>query len=85
MGVFNSEDHPNVMLISLCLNFEGVQSSSSLAEFYAILLEGHSQVVLKMLEVGNLFLTIVSKVDQSGSVIFKSRDCASEGRCLSSA
>jgi hypothetical protein len=33
---------------------------------------------------GNLFLTLVSKIDQSGSVMFKCGDCAGQGRCWSS-
>jgi hypothetical protein len=33
---------------------------------------------------GNLFLTLVSKTDQSGSMMFKSDDCAGQGRCWSS-
>jgi hypothetical protein len=33
---------------------------------------------------GNLFLTVVSKTDQSGSVIFRCGDCAGQGRCCSS-
>jgi hypothetical protein len=30
---------------------------------------------------GNLFLIVVSKTDQIGSVMFKSGDCAGQGRC----
>jgi hypothetical protein len=30
---------------------------------------------------GNLFLTLVSKTDQSASLMFKSGDCAGQGRC----
>jgi hypothetical protein len=33
---------------------------------------------------GNLFLTLVSKTDHSGSIMFKSGDCAGQGRCWSS-
>jgi hypothetical protein len=33
---------------------------------------------------GNLFLTLVSKTDQNGSMTFKSGDCAGQGRCWSS-
>jgi hypothetical protein len=31
-----------------------------------------------------MFLTLVSRTDQSGSVRFKSGDCAVQGRCWSS-
>jgi hypothetical protein len=44
----------------------------SLPEFYTIHLEEHLQVALQMLE--------VSKTDQSGSMIFKSGDCAGQGK-----
>jgi hypothetical protein len=33
---------------------------------------------------GNMFLTLVSKTDQNGSVVFKSGDCAYQVRCWSS-
>jgi hypothetical protein len=46
----------------------------SLAEFYIIILEEHLQVALEV------FLTLVSKTDQSGSVMFKSGDCAGQVR-----
>jgi hypothetical protein len=52
-----------------------------LTELCAILLEEHFQVALEVLEV---FLTLVFKTDQSGSVTFKSGDCAGQGRCWSS-
>jgi hypothetical protein len=52
----------------------------SLAEFYTILLEEHVQVALEMLGGGSLFLTLVFKTDQSGSMIFKSGDYAGQGR-----
>jgi hypothetical protein len=45
----------------------------SLLEFYTIHVRG-----------GNLFLTLVSKIDQSGSMLFKFGDCAGQGRCWSS-
>jgi hypothetical protein len=46
-----------------------------LAEFYTILLEEHLPVALEMLEVG-----ICYKTDHSGSMMFKSGDCAGQGR-----
>jgi hypothetical protein len=60
------------------------QVLKSVAEFYTILLEVHLQVASEMLRGGNLFLTLVSKTDHSGSVMFKSGECTSEGRCWSS-
>jgi hypothetical protein len=42
----------------------------SLSEFYTIFLEEHLQVALKMLDVG-IFLTLVTRTDQSGSVMFR--------------
>jgi hypothetical protein len=33
---------------------------------------------------GNLFLTLVSKTDQSGLIMFKCGDCAGQGRCWTS-
>jgi hypothetical protein len=56
----------------------------SLAEFYTILLEEHLQVTLELLEVGICSSLLVSKTDYSGSMMFKSGDCAAQGRCQSS-
>jgi hypothetical protein len=50
----------------------------SLVEFYTILQE-HLQVALEMLEVG-IYSCLVSKTDQSDSVMFKC-DYAGQGRC----
>jgi hypothetical protein len=49
-------------------------------ELFTILLEEHHQVALEMLQVGNLFHALVSKTDQSGSMMFKSGDSAGQGR-----
>jgi hypothetical protein len=57
-----------------------ISFEQSLAEFYTILLEEYLQTALEILEVG-MFLTLVSKTDQSGSMMFKSGDCAGQGRC----
>jgi hypothetical protein len=50
----------------------------SLTEFYTILLEEHLE---RDVEGGNLFLTLVSETDQSGSLMFKSGDGAGHRRC----
>jgi hypothetical protein len=45
-------------------------------EYYTILLEE----LLQVAGGGNLFLTVVSKTDQNGSMMLKSGDCTSQGR-----
>jgi hypothetical protein len=50
----------------------------SVAEFYTILLEGTSSSCFRDVGDGNLFLTLVSK---TGSMMFRSGDCAGQGRC----
>jgi hypothetical protein len=50
----------------------------SLEELYTILLEEYLQVALEMLEV-EISSSLLSKTDQSGSVMFKSRDYAGQG------
>jgi hypothetical protein len=67
---------PQAFLKWTCTSFE-----QSLTELYTILLQEHLQIALDMLEVGICFLTLVSKTDQSGSVMFKSDYCAGQGRC----
>jgi hypothetical protein len=52
-----------------------------LAEIYTILLEELLQVVIQMLGGGHLLLNVASKSDQNGTMIFKSGDCAGQGRC----
>jgi hypothetical protein len=49
-------------------------------EFRTILLEEHLRIPLEMLEVG-ICSSLVSKTDLNGSVMFKSGDCAGQGRC----
>jgi hypothetical protein len=51
-------------------------------ELYTILLE-HLQAALEMLEVG-VCLSLCLRTDQSGSMMFKSGNCAGHGRCWSS-
>jgi hypothetical protein len=73
-------DHllPSVHLESF-LEWTSTSFEQSVAEFYAILVEEHLQVALAG---GNLFLTLVSKTNQSYSVMFKSGDFSGQGRCL---
>jgi hypothetical protein len=70
---------PSVHLQSF---FEWTHTSfeQSVAEFYTILLE-HLQVALEMLRDGNLFFSVVSKTDQSASVMSKSADYVGLQRC----
>jgi hypothetical protein len=64
---------------SVLLGMDSYMFRSVLAEFYAIL-EEHIQVALEMLEVGICSL-LVLKTDQSDSVMFRSGECAGQGRC----
>jgi hypothetical protein len=64
-----------------CLECTHTSFEQSVMEFYAIHLEGHLQVSLEILGGGNLLLTLVPKTDQSGSVMFKSGDCAAGEDC----
>jgi hypothetical protein len=59
------------------LEWTRTSSEQSLAQYCTILLEEHHEVAL---EIGwNLYLTIVSKTDQIGSVMLRSGDCAGQG------
>jgi hypothetical protein len=53
----------------------------SLADIYTPILQEHLHVAFRDVGGGNLFLSLVSKIDQSGSVMFKSSDYAGQGRC----
>jgi hypothetical protein len=78
----------NVVLVHLLpsVHLQSLESThtsfeQSLAEFYIILLEERLQVALEMLDVGICLSLLVSKTGLSGSVMFKSGDCAGQGRC----
>jgi hypothetical protein len=47
-----------------------ISFEQSLAEIYTILLEEHVPSCFRDVGGGNLFLTLVSKTDQSGSMVF---------------
>jgi hypothetical protein len=51
-----------------------------LAEFYPILLAKQLQVAFRNVGGGNLFLTLVSETENSGSVMLKTGDRAGQGR-----
>lgn len=53
----------------------------SLTEFYTILVEEQLKVALEMLQVGNLFLIVVSITDRSGLMMSKFADYVGQGRC----
>jgi hypothetical protein len=56
------------------LEWTGTSFEQTLVEFYTILLEEHLQVALRDVGGGNLFLSLVSKTDQSASMMFKYGD-----------
>jgi hypothetical protein len=59
------------------LEYSHTSFEQCVAEFYTILFEEQVHVALEMLEGGgNLFLNLASKIDQSGSKMFKFGDCA---------
>jgi hypothetical protein len=74
-------DHllPSVQLRSF-MEWTCTSHEQSVAEYYTILFVVRFQVALKLLEVG-IYLTVVSKTDQSYSVILKSGDCAGQRSC----
>jgi hypothetical protein len=74
-------DHPLPTVQQQSLEWTHTSFEQSVAEFYTILLEEHLQVAFEMLEVGICSSLLASKTDQSGSMMFKSGDCAGEGKC----
>jgi hypothetical protein len=68
---------PSILLHSF-LEWTHTSFEQCVAEFYTVLLEEHLQVALEMSEVG-ICSSLVSKTDQSGSVMFKSGDGAGAG------
>jgi hypothetical protein len=73
-------DHllPTIQLQSI-LEWTHTNFEQSVAELYTILLEEISLSCFRDVGGGNLFLTQVSKTDYSGSMMFKSGDCAGQG------
>jgi hypothetical protein len=65
------------------LEWTSTSFEQSLAEFYTVLPEEHSQVPSETLKVGIYSsLHSLSEIDQNGSMMFKCGDCAGwQGRC----
>jgi len=64
---------PVIQLVSF-LECTHISSEQSPVQYCAALRD-------ERLLVGNLLLTLLSKTDHSGSMVFKSDDCAGQGRC----